>query len=397
MTTPSVSLEVIHSTHFAPPCRQSDYSVGFNDRFIPYVLRNQSTSATFEHIKHRLDEEHGIPFAIQSHFKSSEGYVDQYKTPPEVFTDSDPVSAAYQPDLTGEGVITVSLVTYAGYLDEMRLDNHPGSIVAAMKQWRYYTTALKYLHKSFGSTEEADAKDDLKEKIQEYEELEKRWSASVRKQLTDWNVILYGYADSGGDDTLRFTRFLADRHRFEQRNTQPCAVVSKPLREKAGHLSMDSNSFNVNSGVLLWGQLQSVFAGSRTDEFQQNASSVPEMIPGGTIRQHVHKYRSAARKGRWIVRKALSDYGGLSFTRLGQPTSHFGWIICHEDIDPLETIQRCSRINITNAISNGNKHVDKVSALRTILCHRQILTNEPGYFVYWSLRLVASFKSARDR
>lgn len=135
-------------------------------------------------------------------------------------------------------------------------------------------------------------------------------------------------------------------------------IAVKPLRTKSGNLAPDSSSFTVRSGVLLWGQLHTVFAGSISSTFQQNAQSVPRQLPGGTIKQSELKYRSAARKGEWKVRKAFET--PLWGTE-DQPTAQFGWIIYHEAIDSLAAIDRCSRVGV----SNGNTHVDKVMPLPT--------------------------------
>lgn len=135
-------------------------------------------------------------------------------------------------------------------------------------------------------------------------------------------------------------------------------IVTKPLRSDSGQLSLDSDGFKLQSGVLLWGQLHTVFAGSINRNFQGNAEAVPNILPDGTILQSILKYRSAARNGKWKVRKAF----GISYRGdEGAATEHFGWVVFHEDVDPVEVLNRCSRITSGGGISNRNTHIDKVS------------------------------------
>lgn len=135
-------------------------------------------------------------------------------------------------------------------------------------------------------------------------------------------------------------------------------IVTKPLRSDSGQLRLDSDGFTLRSDVLLWGQLHTVFAGSINRNLQKNAEAIPSMLPGGTIMRSILKYRSAARNGKWKVRRAFGiPYPGNQ----GPPTEHFGWVVFHEDFDPVEVLNRCSRITASGGISNRNTHIDKVS------------------------------------
>ena len=112
-------------------------------------------------------------------------------------------------------------------------------------------------------------------------------------------------------------------------------IVTKPIPTDSGQLRLDADGFTLRSGVLLWGQLHTVFAGYLNRDFQNNADSVPSMLPGGTIMQSILKYRSAARNGKWKVRKA---YGIPNPGNEGAPTEHFGWVVFHAAIDPVEVL-----------------------------------------------------------
>lgn len=86
--------------------------------------------------------------------------------------------------------------------------------------------------------------------------------------------------------------------------TQHPAHPKKKTKTTPLHPS-SSITFTLKSGILLWGQLPTLFAASLTPDFQTDASSTPPMLPGGTIKQYVPKYRSAARNGDWKVRRVF--------------------------------------------------------------------------------------------
>lgn len=90
------------------------------------------------------------------------------------------------------------------------------------------------------------------------------------------------------------------------------------------------------------------------------------MLPGGTIKRFVYKYRSTGRNGKWKVRKA---FGIPNPGNEGAPTEHFGWVVFHEDVDPVEVLNRCSRITPFGGLSNWNNHIDKVSYIAEFIAN----------------------------
>lgn len=64
-------------------------------------------------------------------------------------------------------------------------------------------------------------------------------------------------------------------------------ITIRPLRN--GEKELPETAFIIASGELLWGQMQTVIAGSRAEGFDGNAEHVSPMVPGETIRQHVYK------------------------------------------------------------------------------------------------------------
>ena len=115
----------------------------------------------------------------------------------------------------------------------------------------------------------------------------------------------------------------------------------------------------LSSGILLWGQLHTVFAGSIDAGFQGNAESPPAMLPGGTIMQWPLRYRSAARNGSRKVRKIFRS--GYNHEGVQKARRQFGWIVYHEDVDASEVVEQCDRITPPSGPFNGNTHIDKVS------------------------------------
>ena len=85
--------------------------------------------------------------------------------------------------------------------------------------------------------------------------------------------------------------------------------------------------FVISSGAVLWGHLPRIFEGSRTDTFDG-----PENV----------SFRSAARNGKWMVRKAFSNTNMSEDAEDAEPTNHFGYVICHESVDPDEVIETCA-------------------------------------------------------
>lgn len=157
-----------------------------------------------------------------------------------------------------------------------------------------------------------------------------------------------------------------DRHLAADLPKNSEGVFSRSMRIESGELEPDLGSFMLRSGVLLWGHIHTVFAGHISTVFQGNADTLSDLSQGGTILQRALRYRSAARIGSWNVRKTFSiPYPGTE----GDPTEHFGWIVFHEDVRPMEILDRCSRIVPgPSAISNLNDHVDRVSVFSYRRC-----------------------------
>jgi len=137
-------------------------------------------------------------------------------------------------------------------------------------------------------------------------------------------------------------------------------VQTRPFRDASRVLLVGHAGFNVQSGVLLWGQILPMYYGSLQQRFTGNASVHSKELPGGTIMQHVYTYRSAARKGRWKARRYFSSWRQQDDDR--PATDHVGWIFTHEDVDPTDVLHRLEGLMPEGrAISNGNGHIDKVS------------------------------------
>jgi len=141
------------------------------------------------------------------------------------------------------------------------------------------------------------------------------------------------------------------------------AVVCTPrtviTRHEDGTLRGGS-SFQITSGVILWGQILTMNYGVSQPGLTSNAEQTPRDASeyGGTVRMHLHTYKSAARIGAWKVRRY---YSGLHCGFYGDARTPVGWVMCHESVNPMEIIMRVRAIGGggPGAISNGNGHVDK--------------------------------------
>lgn len=370
-----------------------------------FELRNhQSASTTFQQVKLLLQEEHGIPLSIQSHFTHfPRAHPSDRGRPCREFADADTLGMAWEEnDERKEGIVSVQLQTKANYLVSLGEDDiDRDSIVAAVIRWRHYTYALKYLRGKKNSVQEPNELAILESQIQEKETLANLWTQSATTKLSNWYELVHGHSQEIRETDIesRFRKWIKDRnemlqrYRAEKRRKAPTQsnsfspISTRPLRDESGQINPDYDGFTVRSGILLWGQLHTVFEGSRSEAFQRNAEFVPEMLPGGTIKQWRHTYRAAARKGRWNVRRAFTH---LPRSRDGNPTRHLGWVVGHEDIDPLELLMRCSSIDAPDQAlvgtaafpmgetgrSLGNQHIDKVRVLFLFTYVRTYLLNQ---------------------
>lgn len=117
--------------------------------------------------------------------------------------------------------------------------------------------------------------------------------------------------------------------RFAQRRTKasaarggpriPSAVVSK---------AKCPTSFEVQSGVLLWGHMQCVLDGAESRTFDLRSGAQNVGVHGGTVRTGKHQFRAAARNGTWIVARA--------FVR----NRFTGFVVHHEGVAGIDLLRR---------------------------------------------------------
>jgi hypothetical protein len=166
--------------------------------------------------------------------------------------------------------------------------------------------------------------------------------------------------DKAPDGQLAADKDAEDKIPAQTQSKNSTRTVS--LRDSHGADRRNTGDFTLTSGILLWSQMLPIYYATLQPQnsFTNNAANVPPMLPGGTIKQHVYTYKSAARNGRWKVRRAYSNSNGHP-DQDGDPTRHFGWVYYHNDLDPLEVVKRCRSIGEGfGGIVNGNVHVDKV-------------------------------------
>ncbi|KAL3701534.1 hypothetical protein R1sor_019556 [Riccia sorocarpa] len=103
-------------------------------------------------------------------------------------------------------------------------------------------------------------------------------------------------------------------------------------------------SFTCTSGELLWGQLQTVFEASKSD--QRDTTDGPyESGPSGTILQSSFRYRANARKGVWKVEPVFID------------DWHVGYVCHHEDFDGLNVVREAAKVGRSLANDHENRNI----------------------------------------
>ncbi|KAJ3264484.1 hypothetical protein HK104_006465 [Borealophlyctis nickersoniae] len=111
-------------------------------------------------------------------------------------------------------------------------------------------------------------------------------------------------------------------------------------------LSLPS-TFSITSGEILWGQYSTILEGA--DNTTRDGMAGPkELLSGGTIRQSVYSYRTAARKGTWHVKRIYLNSGTTG-------SYQAGFICHHESVSATDLVRRAAAIGI----SNGNNHPDR--------------------------------------
>ncbi|KAK4166937.1 hypothetical protein QBC43DRAFT_332137 [Cladorrhinum sp. PSN259] len=123
---------------------------------------------------------------------------------------------------------------------------------------------------------------------------------------------------------------------------QTGTMRTQSLRTPSGALSPTHSSFTVTSGVILWGHIIGMHSGAQPGAVFTNSFGASPAPPGrGRLSQLPHTFRSAARIGKWNIRRYLSNWreeDGLSDGEL----EHAGWVICHEDLDAMAVLRKAS-------------------------------------------------------
>jgi hypothetical protein len=177
--------------------------------------------------------------------------------------------------------------------------------------------------------------------------------------------------------------FPEDSH---QKPPETDIVQTIPFRGSDGTLSPEDARFTVNSGILSWGQILPIYFSSTQENLTNNAGTIPSMLPGGTIRQHVYTYKSAARVGDWKIRQYYSNWRAPDPSDPSGEKQPAGWVICHSDINPSEVLKKVRAISPGEAISYGNGHIDKVSVDKYFqIIMSTLLMQRKGCVVYWKV------------
>lgn len=264
-----------------------------------------------------VEAETGIPLSVQHHFAAGEydGTNENWGEGRERETVALDDAWILAEDRE-EGLLFLHLVTTAFRLREIfRLDGGQDRMVTKMLLWRHHVASLRYLRNAKDRDPEEQKRQDLEGKIEEYERLEKASSNEVRSLFSDWDRLICGVEKkrtrNGDNESMetrkreieaRFTQFWQEKkHLMEKLSSQqneagggneseidpksatndpkqsdletPTAGYSKSMKSRMTFdfaptkeevvtkpLRSDSDGFTLRSGVLLWGQLHTVFA-----------------------------------------------------------------------------------------------------------------------------------------
>ncbi|KAH6673388.1 hypothetical protein B0J14DRAFT_700397 [Halenospora varia] len=138
-------------------------------------------------------------------------------------------------------------------------------------------------------------------------------------------------------------------------------ITASSFRHPNGTWDPSASTFSIHSGILSWGQILPIYFGSTQARLTQNAVSIPDILPGGTIMQRVYTYKSAARNGSWKVRRYSSSLNAVDPFAPNAKKQSAGWVVHHEDVDPGGVVERVRGRGrgARGAVSNGNDYVDK--------------------------------------
>ncbi|KAF2489695.1 hypothetical protein BU16DRAFT_544074 [Lophium mytilinum] len=380
-----------------------------------------SSTTTIDTIGKMLESDYGILLSVQSHFRDFGPWFHQYGgyvvlDPTSTLVDAWAVQedtgrlpwgerSKYglypEPGEKTPDLVRIVLVTTAGLIGEMEERREERGVLPWMKRWRYEGNCVKSLRSKVGRSKPSEEAQ-YQGKLTEHETEWKNIGDMILKRFREWETLIFEagerHADEVGLSELEatveraFERWeqwrrekdgesttltgetppgvnvenkgkypsLGQKYRlFNHLNaSQRNIVISKPLRNSQGLLDSRFSSFTIHSGLLRWGQLQTVVAGSTAKKLTRTTVSKQDpKARGGTIIQREYSYRAAARKGEWKVRQAFSNRDNRSGGGSGRPKEHFGWVMYHEDIDPLETVVRCSRLNPSEGFHEA--HVDE--------------------------------------
>jgi hypothetical protein len=223
---------------------------------------------------------------------------------------------------------------------------------------------------------EVQGEEYIKKKIGEMGELREKSQREVERLVGYWEdwverkelgTVMFNLIGEGIEEAYQVVRREHITDRAGSSDSESSAKTSNtthliPLRSSQGLLTEKTDGFTLTSGILTWSRLLPIYYSSTlpTINLTGNAATIPPILLGGTIRQHVQTYTSAARNGRWKVRRAYSNWTRYPGSD-GQPIRQWGWVFSHGEVDPLEVVKRCRVISQWfGGISNGNGHVDKV-------------------------------------
>jgi len=261
------------------------------------------------------------------------------------------------------------------------------SIRLLESQWENWV--LKHNYGTDGDTYNGEIDgnniEELVRKVLGQREVVEQWGKYGKKELLQEMLRKAWFDEKLPATSFQAPTVVAEPDISHEESPETGIVQTIPFRRPDGTLSLDHATFTVKSGILSWGQVLPIYFSTIQENLTNNAATIPSRLPGGTIKQHVYTYKSAARVGNWKVRQYHSSWGATDpYDPTGQKHPA-GWVFCHADIEPSEILKRVRAVNPGGAISNGNDHIDKVSS-KVPRCDLCIIADiAQGCVVYWKI------------
>ncbi|KAL3690640.1 hypothetical protein R1sor_004291 [Riccia sorocarpa] len=160
----------------------------------------------------------------------------------------------------------------------------------------------------------------------------------------------------GSTRPSKLQKVLESTSESEKAPAAPTLSRDRVVIRQFKRVAEEITSFTCSSGELLWGQLNTVIEGSKSDHVD-TPSGPHETMDGGTIIQHSFRYRAKARKGVWKVERVF----------IGK--RHVGYVCYHEEVSGIDVLRQAAKVGISNSNNHNNRDIVYVNRYDWGHCH----------------------------